>query len=61
MSDKSDKMKGPGLSSTGNRVLLGVAAGIGVYVFSRSEALALVAAVAVFLLATIANRLGPRP
>jgi uncharacterized membrane protein YoaK (UPF0700 family) len=50
--------KGPGLSSTGNRVLLAVALGVGVFVLSRSVLLALIAAVVVYLLATLVSRAG---
>jgi hypothetical protein len=50
--------KGPGLSSTGNRVLLAVAIGLAVFVGTRSVVFGLVAAVVVYLLATLVSRAG---
>jgi ABC-type bacteriocin/lantibiotic exporter with double-glycine peptidase domain len=48
--------QGPGLTSTGNRVLLAVVAGLLMWWGLRSLALAAVAAVVVYLLATLVSR-----
>jgi uncharacterized membrane protein YoaK (UPF0700 family) len=48
--------RGPGLTSTGNRVLLAVAAGLLMWWGLKSMALAAVVAVVVYLLATLVSR-----
>jgi hypothetical protein len=50
--------RGPGLSSTGNRVLLAVVVGLVVFVPTRSVALGIIAAVVIYLLATLVSRVG---
>jgi branched-subunit amino acid transport protein len=50
-----ERREGPGLASTGNRVLLAVVIGLVVFVPTRSVVLGAVVGVVVYLLATLAG------
>lgn len=50
------RRRGPGLSSTGNRVLLAVVIGLLVFVPTRSWVAGLVIGVVVYLLATLVSQ-----